>query len=105
MNNVTKLLSDNIVQLPDGRSLAYAEYGDPTGFPVFLFHGLPGTRLSWGLIPDHPFPPGLRIIAPDRPGYGKSDPKHGRTMLDWPDDIASLADELNLEQFAVVGVF
>lgn len=101
---MTTLLSDNIFQLSDRRSLAYAEYGDPTGFPVFLFHGLPGSRLSWGLIPGNPFPPGLRIIAPDRPGYGKSDPKPGRTMLDWPEDIAALANELKLEQFAIVGV-
>lgn len=104
VKKMTKLFNDNSFQLSDGRMLAYAEYGDPRGFPVFLFHGLPGSRLSWGLIPDNPFPPGLRIIAPDRPGFGKSDPKPGRTMLAWPEDIATLADSLNLEKFAVVGV-
>jgi len=101
---MTKLLNDNTFRLSDGRLLAYAEYGAPEGFPVFLFHGLPGSRLSWGLIPDNPFPPGLRIIAPDRPGYGKSDPKPDRTLLDWPEDVAELADALGLEKFAVVGV-
>jgi pimeloyl-ACP methyl ester carboxylesterase len=95
---------DTAVQLPDKRHLAYAEYGDPDGLPVMLFHGLPGSRLSWGLLPDNPFPPGLRIVAPDRPGYGNSDPKPRRTLLDWASDVAALADALEIDKFAVVGV-
>ncbi|MDH3692734.1 MAG: alpha/beta hydrolase [Gammaproteobacteria bacterium] len=95
---------DCVIQLPDKRQLAYAEYGESNGAPVFLFHGLPGSRLSWGYIRDNPFPPGLRIVAPDRPGYGRSDPKPSRTLLHWSDDIAGLADALEIEQFAVVGV-
>jgi pimeloyl-ACP methyl ester carboxylesterase len=95
---------DTFVQLSDKRRLAYAEYGDSNGAPVFLFHGLPGSRLSWGLISNNPFPPGLRIIAPDRPGYGQSDPKPRRTLLDWANDITELADALKIERFAVVGV-
>ena len=95
---------DTDIQLSDKRRLAYAEYGDSKGVPVFLFHGLPGSRLSWGLLPDDPFPPGLRIVAPDRPGYGRSDPKPGRTLLDWANDVAELADALAINTFAVVGV-
>jgi pimeloyl-ACP methyl ester carboxylesterase len=95
---------DTIVQLPDKRGLAYAEYGESDGSPVFLFHGLPGSRHSWGFIPDNPFPPGLRVIAPDRPGYGNSDPKPGRTLLGWADDVIELADHLGIERFSVVGV-
>jgi pimeloyl-ACP methyl ester carboxylesterase len=95
---------DTAFQLPDGRQLAFAEYGDATGAPVMLFHGLPGSRLAWGFLPGAPFPPGLRIIAPDRPGYGRSDPKPGRALLDWARDVAALADHLELEKFSVVGV-
>jgi pimeloyl-ACP methyl ester carboxylesterase len=95
---------DTVLQLPDKRQLAYAEYGESNGTPVFLFHGLPGSRLSWSLIQADVFQSGLRIIAPDRPGYGKSDPKSHRTLLDWADDIAELADALEIEKFAVVGV-
>ena len=95
---------DSFVQLSDKRKLAYAEYGNSSGAPFFLFHGLPGSRLSWGLIPDHSFPPGIRIIAPDRPGYGQSDPKPGRTLLDWSNDISELADALKIGTFAIVGV-
>lgn len=101
---ITPLRRDSVVQLSDKRRLAYAEYGEPNGAPVLLFHGLPGSRLSWGYLPDNPFPLGLRIVAPDRPGYGQSDPKPRRTLLDWADDITELADALQIEKFAVLGI-
>jgi len=78
---------DDLLALPDGRSLAYAEFGDPDGRPVLFFHATPGVRL----------------IAPDRPGVGRSTPQPHRRLLDWPDDVRHLADALGLERFAVVG--
>ncbi len=95
---------ESVFRLPDGRRLAYAEYGDPHGTPVMCFHGNPGSRLFWGLLPGSPFHPGLRLIAPDRPGFGRSDFDASRTFADWPDDVAALADGLGLERFAVVGL-
>lgn len=95
---------DAAIELSDRRRLAYAEYGDQSGVPVFLFHGLPGSRLAWGLLPDNPFPPGLRIVAPDRPGYGRSDPNPRRTLLDWANDVTQLADALAINTFTIIGV-
>ena len=34
-----------VIILPDGRQLAYAEYGTPDGFPIIGCHGTPGSRL------------------------------------------------------------
>ena len=34
------------LELPDGRTLAYATWGDPDGFPVLSLHGTPGCRLN-----------------------------------------------------------
>jgi pimeloyl-ACP methyl ester carboxylesterase len=96
--------SDKTLRLCDGRRLAYAEYGDPSGSPVILFHGNPSSRLSWGLIPGSPFRPRLRLIAPDRPGFGRSDFQPGRRLVDWPEDVCELADALGLRRFAVLGV-
>ena len=30
----------------DGRTLTFAEWGDPSGFPVFSLHGTPGSRFG-----------------------------------------------------------
>jgi pimeloyl-ACP methyl ester carboxylesterase len=46
---------------------------------------------------------GARVLVADRPGFGRSDPKPGRTLLDWADDVAEFADALGLRQFALVG--
>jgi pimeloyl-ACP methyl ester carboxylesterase len=46
----------------------------------------------------------IRLIAPDRPGYGLSTFQRGRRLLDWPDDLAQLADALCIDRFAVVGL-
>jgi pimeloyl-ACP methyl ester carboxylesterase len=91
------------LKLKDGRTLAFAEWGELGGRPVLLFHGRPGSRL---LCPDEEATEavGVRLITVDRPGYGRSDPRGpGRTLLDWADDVAGLADRLELERFPVVG--
>jgi len=46
----------------------------------------------------------VRIIAPDRPGYGLSDSKGGRALLDWPKDVVELADTLQIDSFSVLGI-
>jgi pimeloyl-ACP methyl ester carboxylesterase len=46
---------------------------------------------------------GVRLIAFDRPGYGDSDRKFGRTVADAAADVAAIADTLEVHRFAVVG--
>jgi pimeloyl-ACP methyl ester carboxylesterase len=92
----------NLLDLPDGKRLCWAEYGDPDGRPVFLFHGNPGSRLAWGQMPRTPFLDGVRLVAPDRPGYGRTDFKP-RALERWPEDVVALADHLEVEEFAVFG--
>lgn len=92
-----------MVTLPDGRGLAYTEWGLPDGKPVLCFHGTPGSRL-W--CPDEAATAaaGVRLIMPDRPGIGRSDPMDGRTLADWPKDVVALADALEMSAFGVVGI-
>ncbi len=93
---------DRVIRLPDGRSLAYAEWGDLRGRPVVLLPGAPGSRL---LCPDEPatLDAGVRLITIDRPGYGLSDPHPGRTLLGWTADYAALADALELPACPLIG--
>lgn len=88
--------------LPDGRTLSFAEYGDPDGAPVLALHGTPGSRLFGALLHDAGQETGVRVVAPDRPGYGGS-PFRPFRIADWPDDVAALADHLGLEAFGVLG--
>jgi len=94
------------IRLPADRVLGYAEYGAPEGIPVFYFHGFPSSRLDWLLITDDDILQELnvRVIAPDRPGYGLSDFQNGRKMVDWPDDVLALGDALGIDRFAVLGI-
>lgn len=96
-------MTDKTFQLRDGRTLAYTEHGDLGGKPVFFAHGNPGSRYM--RHPDEAIVQelGIRMITPDRPGYGLSDFQPNRTLLDYPDDIAQLAYELGIDQFYILG--
>lgn len=90
------------IKLKDGRILGYAEYGDPQGTPGFLFHGTPGSRY---FCPSDEITRKLkvRLICPERPGYGESTFHPNRRILDWADDVVQLADHLGIDRFGVAG--
>src|SRR5204863_1333027 len=46
---------------------------------------------------------GVRLIAPERPGCGRSCAAPERTLLSWPADVLEFADALGIDRFAVVG--
>jgi len=88
----------------DGRTLCVLEAGDPQGHAVFSLHGTPGSRLFWHEAIEDAEKRGIRIVAYDRPGYGRSDPAPGRTVADAADDISAIADALGIDRYAVYGV-
>ena len=54
--------------------------GAPGGPRVILVHGTPGSAGGWGdYLLDAPA--GLELVAPDRPGFGRSEPGHAVTSL------------------------
>jgi pimeloyl-ACP methyl ester carboxylesterase len=93
----------SFVQSADGRQLAVQVSGNPTGHPVFMLHGTPGSRIG-------PFPKtrvlyelGVRLISFDRPGYGGSDRLVSRMVADVVPDVRAIADAFDLDRFAVLG--
>jgi pimeloyl-ACP methyl ester carboxylesterase len=93
---------DRVIQLRDGRRVAYCEWGDLEGKPTTLLHGQPGSRL---FCPDEEatVAAGIRLLTMDRPGYGRSDPHPGAGLLDWASDYVELAEHLDLPPCPVVG--
>jgi pimeloyl-ACP methyl ester carboxylesterase len=97
--------TENLIKLPDGRRLVYAEYGAPDGHPVLHFHGSMSSRLEPLFFGDDLLNQyDLRFIALDRPGMGQSDFQPNRGLTEWTKDVVFLADSLNIEQFSVLAV-
>lgn len=98
------MIATSSITLPDGRRLAFSELGDPLGTPVIHQHGMPGSRLEQQAEDSLFRSFGVRVITPDRPGYGLSDPNPGARLADWPRDVAALADALRLDSFRVTAL-
>ena len=103
-SGLAPLLRDDSFQLPDGRLLAWAEFGAPDGCPVLYCHGTPGSRLEARLAGAAAERLGIRLIAADRPGYGNSTPWAERSPLTVGEDLRQLCDHLALAQCHLLGV-
>ena len=95
--------TDGTLRLSDGRRLGYRVHGPSDGRPVLFFHGLGTSRVICPTDDALAEQLGMRLIAVDRPGIGLSDRLPGRRLLDWPADIAHLADALGLDDMSIVG--
>ncbi|MGZ4313196.1 MAG: alpha/beta fold hydrolase [Solirubrobacteraceae bacterium] len=87
----------------DGRTLAFCQWGDPDGAPVFSLHGTPGSRLSRHPDEEVYRRAGVRAITYDRAGYGLSTRLPGRSIAHAAADVATIADALGIDRFAVTG--
>lgn len=70
---------------------------------MLSLHGTPGSRLSrW---PDESLyrSLGVLVVTHDRAGYGRSDRRRGRRVVDEVDDVRVLADVLGIDRFGVTG--
>ena len=82
--------------LADGRVVGFCEYGDPSGTPLIYFHGWPSSSLQAASTHALALKRGVRVIAIDRPGMGRSDFDPTRKLLDWPPLVAQVADKMGV---------
>ncbi len=102
MFNPTSLVPGARLRLPDGRWISWSDSGDPQGWPVVFCHAF--------LHGQHDRPPddsvlrklGMRLLIPDRPGCGDSDPHPSGQIEDWPVDVAHLLAHLGIDRFSVL---
>jgi pimeloyl-ACP methyl ester carboxylesterase len=91
------------LRLPDQRLLGYGLYGPPGGRAVFDFHGIPGSRREAAMIASRLERDDICLVGIDRPGYGRSSPRRGFRITDFPADVAALADHLEIGKFIALG--
>jgi pimeloyl-ACP methyl ester carboxylesterase len=89
--------------LSDGRTLTYCLYGPDEGVPVLFHYGTPGVRLLSPQAVGAAVRCGVRLLVPDRPGYGGSSRRPGRCVADVVEDVVLLADALGWDRFATWG--
>jgi pimeloyl-ACP methyl ester carboxylesterase len=75
-----------------------------TGDPIILLHANTGTSESWQKQTPALVQAGYRVIAFDRPGWGKSAVHEGMNPISVAEDLDDLADHLKLNSFHLVGV-
>jgi pimeloyl-ACP methyl ester carboxylesterase len=91
------------IRTPDGRTLAIEEAGDPNGRPVLVHMGTPNSRHLYQPNTIDAAVRGLRLISYDRPGYGGSTPRPGRSVADCAADVRAICAELGIGRLAVWG--
>ena len=83
--------------------MGYAQYGVDEGFPIVNAHGGLACRVDVAAAEPVAVDTGVRLISPDRPGVGLSDPRPGRTIQDWAHDVEELLGQLDVDRFGVMG--
>ena len=93
------------IRLPDARTLAWAEYGNPRGLPCLVIPDAGSSRLAptW-LLHDAAVPAPIRLLAVDRPGVGASDPMGIGGREDLADDLLHMVQTLAVGRVAVIGL-
>jgi len=92
------------VRRGDGSVIAVEVAGEQGAAPVLLCHGLADSRLSARLFTQAARELGLRIMAPDRPGTGGTDPRRLGRLADWVEDAALVLDGVRAEPAALLGI-
>ena len=93
-----------LIPMRTGRILEVQEYGEPNGHPAFFFHGLIGSHYQASYIDEQARQHGLRVIAPNRPGVGRSEFIERQSPLEAVPDVEDLAASLQIEAFSVIGI-
>lgn len=91
------------VRTPDERIVTCVDAGAADGYPIVYAHGMPGTGLEGSFFHEQALSHGFRILCMDRPGIRLSTYQPHRKLLDYPDDVATLADYLKLTDFVHMG--
>lgn len=97
-------LNQRITHVQTGRAISFSEVGDPNGSVVFCCVGMGLTRFLTAFYDELASTLKLRLITPDRPGVGGSEPHADGldTPLIWPDDVRAICEHLRITKFSIM---
>ena len=91
------------LERPDGRMVAWTEWGDGQGIPLLRIPGTPGSRFAIRADRKPWVDRNLRVLISERPGYGASTRLPGRGFAHHADDLAALLDATGIDRAHVIG--
>jgi non-heme chloroperoxidase len=92
----------NTITATDGAKIFYKDWG--SGQPLVFSHGGPLTADDWDAQMLYLGQQGYRVIAHDRRGHGRSTQTwDGNEMNTYADDLAALANALDLQNAVFIG--
>ena len=96
-------LSQKIPCPKENRVISFSEVGDPEGHAVFCCIGMGLTRYVMAFYEELAMSLKLRLITPERPGIGESDPyEELHVPLHWPDDVRAICNHLAIQSFSLI---
>jgi pimeloyl-ACP methyl ester carboxylesterase len=106
----TRIFTDekSFITLKDGRKLGFRVYGpskkEEADQIVLYFVGTPGTRNYLTTKQEQQLTKYNQIcfITVERPGFGISDHKHGRTIMDYVQDVEEFAKQLEIIKCSII---
>ena len=96
-------VEDRSAVMPDGRTVAWTAWGEPTGTPLLRIPGTPGCRYNVRADRAPWRERGLYALTTERPGYGASTRLPGRRFSEHSDDLARLLDLEGIDRTFVTG--
>lgn len=100
-SSMSGLLPDvprGFVAMPNGRRMAYREYGDPAGHPVLMLRSALASSLIRPQEREVVQKLGIRLVVVERPGCGQSTPDPSMTHASFARDMESLLNALNIDR-------
>lgn len=102
-------IREESIALPDGSIGSYATAGSGDNVLILLHGGLPGSSgaAGWRTLMPALADAGLRVIAPDRPGFGHADLNEkfhpDRGIMSWVEHLNHMILALDLDTFHLGG--
>ncbi|QDK97507.1 alpha/beta hydrolase [Acinetobacter tandoii] len=94
--------SKKYLKINDQVEMAYVEWGNPSGEPIFLIHGYSDSSRAYSTVA--PLLQGARFIAPDLRGHGNTTAPNGAYGIQClAEDISDFIDALGYKRAKVVG--